>query len=325
MPLYLNAVLAFFAIVMLLTALAFVTCLALIAAGGVAKLRRQRSRGHFQRAAMASVATLGLTVVMIVLAAVMPKDSAGTTAASHTAQTRAPVRSRTAAPKIVVHRPVRAPKRAGRLPDFIALVVGVHGFLESNNEGDGRMGTLFDDIDTARRWATGQFSGPEDLPHHDLPVGTPVVVQSWETMHGAGSDLYVMLEVPVVARPSLHGFVRDISVLPAVPPGTHLIVKGLGRFRKGQNVSMDVSGDSDSLKVLVPIGSIATVLRYDDRATGLSPYVVQIASGNSKGARGYLGPLALGVVTNGHVPTEEYDPGCDCVGLFLLEAHERRP
>jgi len=228
-----------------------------------------------------------------------------------------------------VRRAVPTPTRTDQpFPYYLELRGGQRALLDSNNEGSGSMGTLFDNLATVRKWASGQFNGPEDLPHHDVPVGTRVVVRSWTHVKALGGDDYVMINVMTLTTPQREGYVRDISLLPIIPSGARLVVRS--SFLHARSVTMELRRDESQHPPSLTIaeGTPVSLLAVAPNGDSLSPYRAQVLSGPHRGARGWFDVFSLRAPSP-PVRAGEYDETCRCVSLYLAEVHppatQRRP
>ncbi len=170
-----------------LIVLAFFASPAFLVAMVVASIRARRPRFRWLLAAAGSFA---IFIVAATLA-----GSPVPRAAPAAPRTLPPLRVGLRASKFVktkravgqaASKALRDRESAASLPRYLELRVGQRALLNSNDEGDGSVGTLFDDMDTVLKWAAGP-SEPEELAHYDLPTGTPVSVQSWTHVKASGS------------------------------------------------------------------------------------------------------------------------------------------
>ena len=221
-------------------------------------------------------------------------------------------------PKVaVVATPTPVPKPT--LPPYLALVAGQHAYVNSNSEGDNSKGTFFRDWATVTKWASGAASGPSELPHYDVPVGTEIVVQSWKT--STCNDDCVMVDVQTTVPPIREGYVLAIDLIPIIPVGTILIATAPGTPNASKTIGMG-SAPGDSKTTSVRIGSHARLLDvvHDSRLAAplADPFHVEILDGPQKGRRGYLGMLTASASSNG-MGGEEYRKTCRCVTIYLNE------
>lgn len=205
-------------------------------------------------------------------------------------------------------------------PAYLALRSGQRALLGSNNEDDGSMGTLFDDLAAVRKWAAGQASGPSDVRHHDLPIGTRVVVRSWTHVRAVGSNDYTMINVVTLMNPRREGYVQDIYLLPMIPSGARLIVHNAVRGHRGGTMELKRTQHPSTLTIAegTPLSSLAVSPRGDT----LSHYRAEVLSGPHRGARGWFSDFSLGAPSP-PVGGGEYDKTCHCVSLYLHEVDQR--
>jgi len=221
-------------------------------------------------------------------------------------------------PKVaVVATPTPIPKPT--LPPFLALVAGQHAYVNTNSEGDDSKGTFFKDWATVTKWASGTASGPSELPHYDLPVGTEVVVQSWKT--STCNDDCVMVDVKTIDPPIREGYILDIDLIPIIPVGTTLIATAPGTPNASNTIGMG-SAPANGKTTWVRIGTRVRLLDvvHDARLAAVfaDPFHVEVLEGSRRGLRGYLGMLTASSPSNG-MGGNEYNAKCRCVGLFLNE------
>lgn len=205
-------------------------------------------------------------------------------------------------------------------PAYLGLRGGQRPLLDSNNEGDGSMGTLFDDLAAVRKWAAGQASGPADVRHHDLPIGTRIVVRSWTHVRAVSGDDYTMIDVMTVTNPRREGYVRDIYLLPMIPSGARLIVHNAVRgYRAG---TMELKRTQHPPTLTIAEGTPVSSLAVSPRGDTLSHYRAEVLSGPHRGARGWFSDFSLGALSP-PVSGGEYDKTCHCVSLYLREVDQR--
>jgi|GEM_PF-2743353 len=203
-------------------------------------------------------------------------------------------------------------------PGYLELRGGQRALLDSNNEGSGSMGTLFDDLATVRKWASGQFNGPEDLPHRDFPVGTRVVVRSWTHVKAVGGDDYIMINVMTLTNPRREGYVRDIDLLPMIPSGARLVVRSTFLHARGVTMELRRDGSRHLPSLTIAEGTSVSLLAVAPNGDSLSPYRAQVLSGPHRGARGWFDVFSLRAPSP-PVKAGEYDEKCRCVSLYLAE------
>jgi hypothetical protein len=246
---------------------------------------------------------LGLTVVAVGAALLAPSEHLSTQvahAARRAARTPTPTRS---------NQP---------FPDYLALRGGQHALLDSNNEGSGSKGTLFENLATVRKWASGQFNGPEDLPHRDFAVGTRVVVRSWTHVKAVGGDDYIMVKVMTQTNPQREGYVPQTSLLPVIPSGSRLVVRSSFRGSRGVSMKLRRDGSEHPPSLTIAEGTPVSLLAVAPNGDSLSPYRAQVLSGPNRGSRGWFDVFSLRAPSP-PVSSAAYDEKCRCVSLYLDE------
>ena len=224
-------------------------------------------------------------------------------------------------PAIARAAPTPRPARTDLpFPKYLELRAGQCAVLDSNHEGDGSMGTLFDNLATVRKWASAQFNGPEDLPHHDFPVGTHVVVRSWTHVNAAGGDDYLMIKVITTTTPQREGYVRDISLLPLIPSGARLVVYSSIRTSPSATMELRRDGTQHSPTLTIPNGTPISLLAVAPNGESISPYRARVLSGPHRGARGWFDVFSLGAPSP-PVRWGQYSNECRCVSLYLAEVN----
>jgi hypothetical protein len=197
-------------------------------------------------------------------------------------------------------------------PQYLDLHRDQRVILDSNNEGDGRSATLFNDLETSRKWALGNFSGPEDLPHRDLPTGTVARVLSWTRIPSVTGDAKTMIQVATLQGRATSGYVEGIGVLPEIPRGTVLIV--------ASNTQMSRTQLNASQTDSVPKGTRVKLLAIHPENSSVLPYQVSVLGGPKKGAVGWLSWLDL-AAPSASIASDQYKGDCHCVTLYMLDRH----
>lgn len=222
-------------------------------------------------------------------------------------------------PKTAASATSPTPTPKPTLPPYLALVKGQHAYVTTNGEGDDSKSTLFKDWATVTKWASGAASGPSELPHYDLPVGTEVVIQSWKAL--TCDIACVMVDVKSAKGPNVEGYATDVSLVPLVPTGTVLIITAPGSTNSSKTIGLDPA-PLGGKTIWVRVGSHARVLDILHGAelarSFETPYHVELIDGPQKGTRGYASSLSISAPSNG-VGGEEYSKKCRCVSLYFNE------
>ncbi len=190
----------------------------------------------------------------------------------------------------VASNALRDRESAASLPRYLELRIGQRALLDSNDEGDGSVGTLFDDMDTVLKWAAGT-SEPEELAHHDLPRGTPVSVQSWTHVKAVGGDDYVMIDVATKTEPRVEGYTQDIRLLPAIPRGTQLVVNSSSGKWTGMELRRDEEPHAPAITMAG--GAPVSLLAVAPDGGSISKYRARVVSGPHR-FTGWFNVFSLG-------------------------------
>ncbi len=210
------------------------------------------------------------------------------------------------------------PPAVATFPPYLELRAGQHAILDTNNEGDGSYGTLFDNMAAVQTWAAGK-ADPSTTPHHDLPTGTPVTVRSWTYVQAVGGDYYLMVNVATVKGTARAGYTPAINLLPAIPQGARLVA--YGGF-KGDSALMSPSQGSKTL-IKVRAGTPLSLVSVSPNG-GLHSYLATILSGPQRGRRGWFSFFSV-AAPSAKIPRGTYNAKCRCVELFFEDLHAPEP
>jgi hypothetical protein len=222
-----------------------------------------------------------------------------------------PASKNSASPRLVTKRnPVH--KHETDFPMYLDLHVGQHAILDDNAEGKQRA-TLFDDLQTVHKWAQGN-ANPAELPHHDLPVRTPVTVLSWTRVKSLTRSDYLMIKVATLKGQMISGYSRDISTLPDIPIGATLVVHSIAGNSAGVRLNQ---GDEKQAFQIVDGTRVAALAVHPD-GQSISPYRARVLDGKHRGANLWFDMFSLGAPSP-KISSEEYNDVCKCVSLYLID------
>jgi hypothetical protein len=197
-------------------------------------------------------------------------------------------------------------------PSYLDLHIGQRVILNSNNEGDGTMATLFDDLQTVHKWAQGE-SDPHALPHHDLPIGTRATVRSWTRVDTVSGDEVTMINVAISNGAAKRGYVQDIGVLPDIPPGSTLVVNSF----RGNNTMLKAQQDRTS-SINIANGTHVALVSVHPDGRSISPYRGEVLTGPHRGVTGWFNAFELSAPSP-RIASGEYDDKCHCISLYMID------